>query len=304
MTPDAKVGRIARKQHGLITRSQGRGSGLSDAAIDWRIAVGRWLAFRRGVHTIAGVPPSERQAAMAACLAAGLDAVLVSHLTAARLWGLALPRPDRIDLLGAPVRLTGVRSHQSSTVVAVDRAHLGAIPLTSPARTLVDSSATVAPERLGSVVDDALRRGLVKLEDLRACHEQVDTGPGRRSTLAMREVLRKRQPGYSPGDSDRELDIVRLLAGTDLPAPVLGHRVRIGRRTYKLDVAWPEVMRAIEFDGWDTHRTYTAFHGDRQRIRRLVAAGWTILPVTAQTDLHELIGDLVGLFALDPVLAA
>jgi hypothetical protein len=111
----------------------------------------------------------------------------------------------------------------------------------------------------------------------------------------MRAVLDARGPGYHAGDSDRELDLLRLLGGAGLPAPVLGHRVRLGRHTYKLDIAWPEVLVALEFDGWDTHRTFTAFHGDRQRLRRLVAAGWRIVPVTARTDSHELIGDVTQL---------
>jgi hypothetical protein len=298
VTSDAKVGALAQRQHGLISRGQARWCGLGDDAVEWRLAAGRWLVFRRGVYVIAGAPTTERQAVMAALLAAG-DGVMASHLTAARLWGLDLPSPDRIDVVGRHLRLTGVRSHQSGTLVAADAARVGGIRLTSPARTFVDCAKTVAGAELGPAVDDALRRGLVKLADLRRCHERVDTGPGRRPTLAMREVLLERRPGHAPGDSRREADIVRLLARTDLPAPVLGHRVSVGRRTYKLDIAWPEVKRAIEFDGWDTHRTFTAFHGDRQRTRRIVAAGWTILPVSAKTDLHELIGDLVGLFALD-----
>jgi hypothetical protein len=51
----------------------------------------------------------------------------------------------------------------------------------------------------------------------------------------------------------------------------------------------------LEYDSWEYHRTFTAFHGDRQRTRRLVAAGWTLVPVTSKTDPHELIGDLTHL---------
>jgi hypothetical protein len=301
MSSDARVAALATKQHGTITTAQARSCGLDDKAVAWRVSVGRWVPYRRGVYLIAGVPPSERQAVIAACLAVPGSAA--GRLTAARLWGLDLPSVDRVHLVGRQARLDGVVVHRSTTLVPADVSRLGAIPLTSPARTLVDCAGTVPRDCLGPVVDDALRRGLVKLADLRACHERVDTGSGRRPTVAMREVLVERQPGYSSGDSQREADIVRLLADSGLPAPVLGHRVRLGRRTYKLDIAWPEVMRALEFDGWDTHRTFTAFHGDRQRTRRLVAAGWTILPVTARTDLHELIGDLRALCALDPARA-
>ncbi|MCU1484653.1 MAG: hypothetical protein JWN67_1399 [Actinomycetia bacterium] len=297
MTPDAKVAGWACRQNGIVTHQQALEAGLTNRAIQVRVSTGRWIRLRRGVYVVAGTPQDERQVVLAACLAAGPEA-LVAHLSAGRLWGLALPRPAAIELVGPRRRLEGVVSHSSITLVASDRARLGAVPITSPARTLVDASGSVTPDRLGEVVDDALRRGLVRLEELRRCHERVDTGPGRRPTLAMREVLVRRQPGYSAGDSLREADIVQLLAASGLPAPVLGHRIRVGRRTYKLDIAWPEAMLCIEFDGWDTHRTYTAFHRDRQRGRRIVASGWTLLPVTAQTDLHELIGDVTRILDL------
>lgn len=292
---DADVAAIARRQHGLVTRAQATGAAMSRSAIEHRLAVGRWAVVRPGVYVVAGVPDSERQAVLAACLAGGRHHA--SHLTAARLWGFRLPDPEVIHVVGRHVRLAGVRSHQSTTVVPRDLSLLGAIPLTSPARTLVDCGCAVPAAQVGPVVDDALRRGLVRLADLRRCHQRIDTGPGRRPTLAMRAVLAERQPGHAPGDSQREADLVALLARSDLPAPVLGHRVRVGRRTYKLDLAWPEIRVALEFDGWDTHRTFTAFHRDRDRLRRLVAAGWTIVPVTSRTDLHELLADLTALFA-------
>lgn len=289
MTSDALIAEVARHQNGLVTRKQALEAGLSAKAIEHRLATGRWVLKRRGVYGIAGVPVSERQAVLAVCLATGTKA---SHLTAASLWGMQFPQPDAIHVVGPHSRLDGVRSHSSTTLDPSDVWRLGAIELTSPARTMVDCAGTVHPRQLGAVVDDGLRRGLVRLADLRACHGRVDTGPGRRATVAMRDVLQQRQPGYTAGDSQREADIVQLLARSGLPAPVLGFRVRIGRRTYKLDIAWPEFMVCIEFDGWDTHRTFTAFHGDRQRGRRIAAAGWTILPVTSKTDHHELIGDL------------
>lgn len=295
MGPDAVIAELARSQHGLVTRRQALLTGLSEKAIEHRLATGRWVVKRRGVYAIAGVPDSERQTVLAVNLATG---GVASHLTAASLWGLQLPTPDAVHIIGRHARLEGVRAHTSVTLEPGDIWQLGAIDLTSPARTLVDSAATVPSLRLGAVVDDTLRRGLVRLADLRACHERVDTGPGRRPTVAMRDALQERRPGYAAGDSQREADIVRLLARSGLPAPVLGHRVRIGRFTYKLDIAWPEFLVCIEFDGWETHRTFTAFHGDRQRGRRIAATGWTILPVTSKTDLHELIGDLTRLLVL------
>ncbi len=136
------------------------------------------------------------------------------------------------------------------------------------------------------------------VEDLRSCHRRIDTGPGRRSTLALRQVLAERQPGYDPGDSDRELWVIDVLVEAGLRAPVQQHRVRVAGHSYELDLAYPPELVAIEFDGWDTHRTFSAFHGDRQRTRRLVAAGWTLLPITSRTSLVELVSDVTAALAL------
>jgi very-short-patch-repair endonuclease len=66
----------------------------------------------------------------------------------------------------------------------------------------------------------------------------------------------------------------------------LQHRVRIDGRSYRIDLAYPEVMLAIEYDGWEHHRTRSAFDRDRARGNRLEILGWTVLRFTSQsTDL-------------------
>ena len=291
---DALVGRQAMYQHGLITRDQALALGGTGPMVAVRRRSGRWDVERRGVYAIAGTPPSLRRSVLGALLAVGAGSV-ASHLTAAQLWGLSFPAPDAIEITGRHARLDGVVAHRTTTLAPADVTVLGAIPILSPARTIVACSGRVPPFRLGAVVDDALRRGIVSLAALRDCHSRVTTGPGRRHTVALRHVLAERDPGYSAGDSPPEADLVRLLATANLPAPVLGHGVRIGRWRYRLDIAWPEALLALEHDGWEAHRTFTAFHGDRQRLRRLITAGWTILPVTAHTDRIELVRDVASL---------
>jgi very-short-patch-repair endonuclease len=291
---DAEIARWAMERHGLVTRAHAIEIGGTPDLIAGRVRTGRWVLERRGVYAIAGSPPTARRSILAATLALGAGAA-ASHLTAAQLWGLAFPAPERIELTGRFGRLDGVVTHQTKTLAPRDLTVLGAIPIMSPARTIVACSGRVPFWRLGEVVDDALRRGLVSLGALKECHERVATGPGRRHTVALREVLAERTPGYRAGDSPPEAELVRLLASVHLPAPVLGHAVRIGRWRYRLDIAWPEALVALEHDGWDTHRTFTAFHGDRQRLRRLTTAGWTILPVTARTDRVELLRDVTNL---------
>ncbi|MGZ8733935.1 MAG: endonuclease domain-containing protein, partial [Acidimicrobiia bacterium] len=67
------------------------------------------------------------------------------------------------------------------------------------------------------------------------------------------------------------------------PEPVIEHRLRLGRKKYRVDLAYPAAMVAIEIDGWEWHHTRAAFDGDRARANDLVAAGWTVLRFTSST---------------------
>lgn len=297
---DRAVAHLAVRQHGLVTRGQARQCGMSDNAIAGRLAAGRWRRVRTGVFVINGTPPSWEQQVHAACLAVGPSAV-ASDLTAGRLWGMLLPEPRIIEVVTPPgrqARLSGVRHHRRSTLHPTDVAGHGGIPVTSSARTLVDVGGRLPHQRLERAVNDALRRKLVRLEDLRTCHERVDTGPGRRPTVAMRSIMAERAPGFDPGGSDRELWVMKVLARAGLPPPVQQHRVHLGDRYYDLDLAYPPEWIALEFDGWDAHGTFLAFHGDRQRTRRLVAAGWRVLPITARTTPAELVADVTAALSL------
>src|SRR4051794_14431108 len=234
MTPDARIAEVAAKQHGAFSHAQARTAGFTDRMVDVRVGSGRWVPKRHGVYAIGGAPDTERQAVMVVCL---VSDVMAAGLTAARLWGLDFPPPRMLEVVGPRVRLDGVRSHRSSTLVLDDAARLGELRLTSPARTIVDCSGSVSTERFGLIVDDALRRRLVSLASLRTCHGRVDTGPGRRPTVALREVLAERSGDYQPGDSPPEPELLRLFRRHGIAAPVLGHRVKLGRRPYKLDVS-------------------------------------------------------------------
>ncbi len=266
MSKDEDVARLAERQHGLLTREQARRTGLNDRKITHRLASGRWRALRRGIFAIGGVPSTREQVIQAACLTC--PGAVASHLTAAWLWGLELPSPVTIELTttsSSRVRRAGIFQHRRPELLPADRARCRGIPVTSPARTR--RRVRIGPARtLGRMVDGALCRKLVVLADLQASHARVDTGPGRRPTVALRAVLAERAKGYDPGGSDRELWVKRILEAAGLPSPVQQHRVRVGTRVYDLDLAYPAEMVGLEFDGWDAHGSFTAFHHGRERF--------------------------------------
>jgi very-short-patch-repair endonuclease len=286
----------AAEQHGLVTRQQALAAGLTDRQVDDRLRSGRWTAPRRGVVQVLGAPLTEEQAVMAACLFAGPSAV-ASDLTAARLWRLRLPDPEHIEVTTPPgrrVRTEGVRQHRTRFLARDEVCRLRGIPLTTVARTLVDCAGRVPAEQLGRVVDDALRRKLLRLPDLARSYDRVAAGPGR-STAAMAKVLAERAPDHDPGGSDRERQVARVLVAAGLPTPVAQHRVVVAGRTFFLDHAYPDTRIGIEFDGWDAHGTFEAFHHDRERARLLVAAGWRLVVITARTTPADLVRDVRAL---------
>ena len=283
--------RIAAAQHGLITADQARIAGLGLSQRRWLTRSGRWLALRPGVYALAGSPPSRAQqvAAVALCLQPG---AWLSHATAGWLWGFRDVEGDEIEVITSLERrvgLVGVRSHRSGCLFSADLTVHGRLPVTSPERTLVDLSGRLAAADLAGVLDDGLRRHVLRLERLRRCVDRLACAPGRR-LAAVQGLLAARLPGYDPGDSDLETRVLRLLVRNGLPVPVQQYRVRLAGRAFRVDLAYPDSRLAIELDGWEYHRSRTAFDQDRSRANALVVAGWSVVRFTSRSSDDEIIG--------------
>lgn len=285
-----RLGTIAASQHGLIALDQALGAGLGAGQIRHRVRSGEWVVVRPRVYAVAGAPPTWAQAMAAATLSLQPYAWL-SHGTAGALWGFAGGGLEGIDVLvdsARRVKMAGVRSHRSGALFSADLTTHLRIPVTSPERTLVDLSATVPPPALGRLLDDGLRRRLVRLERLRSCVGRLGKSPGRRPSV-IQDLLVARLPGYDPGDSDLETRVLRALVAAGLPVLVQQYRVRIRGQTYKLDLADPPSRLAVELDGWEFHHTRSAFDDDRARANALVAHGWTLLRFTSRSTDAEIV---------------
>ena len=123
-------------------------------------------------------------------------------------------------------RLEGVRGHRSGALYDVDLTSRGSIPTVTAARALVDVSGRVTSKELGYVVDDALRRRLLSLEEPTALCGAVGTRAGPLAE-GMQRVLGDRLPGYSPGDSDLETRApCAALTRAGLPPPRQQYRMQ------------------------------------------------------------------------------
>lgn len=292
------VDAIGTSQYGLVARRQLLAF-LSPDEIEGWLSDRRLVPVRPGVYRLQGAPPCWEQRLLAVCMA---SQAVASHRSAARVWGLGGVAALRLEVtvpVGRVVRLQGVRAHRSTLLgpefVAVHRG----IPVTTPARTLIDLSAVASPPRVSDAVDEALRLRLLTLEELRACFD-VMAGRGRRRVAHFRPILDAREPGYDPGDSALEARVARWMTVSGLPAPVRQHPVLVDDRRYRIDLAYPEPRIAIELDGWADHGTRGAFDRDRQRGNDLELAGWTVLRFTSRSARKDVVRTVRAAVAAAP----
>jgi very-short-patch-repair endonuclease len=280
------VDQLARDQHGLVTSAQAV-KALGPSRKQRWVSQRRLVSVQPGVFRVNGAPESWHQAVLAAALAA--DAV-VSHRSAAELWGLIKPagfvdvsvRPDRQPCLRPPAILHRIGDLHPE--LAVERAGM---TVTDPIRTVIDLG-LVLPKW---AVSDALSRGLTtRLFDVAAVERLRDAlgRQGRNGTGVIRMVIDERLLAAVPEESLLEKRFMTLIRRSGLPVPSFQHEVwQGGRFMARVDAAYPSLRLAIEVDGYDPHSSPAAFQRDRTRQNRLVALGWTVLRFTWHDVVRE-----------------
>jgi very-short-patch-repair endonuclease len=209
---------------------------------------------------------------MAAVLACGPEALL-SHDSAAELWGIVGSRtraPEEGEIKAPSVihvsvpseverRRTGLEIHRRR-LEPEDRAGHAGIPVTSPARTLVDLACRARPDQLEAAVSEADKLGLVDPEELRRF---VNRRPGLAGAPVLRSVLDHRT--FRLTDSELERRFLRLVERAGLPRPLTQKQVN----GFKVDFYWPELRLIVETDGLRYHRTPAQQAKDRLRDQAL-----------------------------------
>jgi len=289
------VNEITARQLGLITRAQARRAGLSPDAIRHRLERGIWVQLRPGLYLVAGTPRSWEQDALGAVLIAG-ELAWASHATSARFWRyLGFEDDKRLEVttpLEKRVRQRDVVVHRSGLIEDRDLRVVREVPCMSPARTIVDLSSRLTVDRLGRLVDDGLRRGLLTVGGLdHEVRRFWKYAPGR-SPKTLEAVLADRVPGYHGTKSDLEHDVYDAIVKSGLPAPVRQHKVVVNGQPYYIDMAYPERFIAIEADGFDFHRGRAVFDSDRARQNDLVNLGWLVLRFTSAFSDERIVADV------------
>ena len=278
----------AQEQYGLLTRAQILEE-LSAEQLRRRRAGGLFINVDRGVYRLAGAPRTWEQHLMTACLAVS-DPVAISHRTAALLWGTDVVAKDGTHLVIPRER--GVQKVRDADVhrlvlPAADIASQKGIPVTTPARTILDLSTDVGVTQLERLVDDFLHRRILEIGDLA---KRVDAPlPLPRFDRHVVSEIVARRSGSEAANSRGAEWMYDAIVAAGLPAPVRHHRVTIGQRVRVIDCAYPEARIAVEFDGWSVHGDHTHFHGDRKRLFQFEMEGWLVLLVTQQWSSTELV---------------
>ncbi len=212
---------------------------------------------------------------MAAVLACGPGAA-ASHRCAGDLWELLASNTGRIDMT-VPSRAgrrppKGVRLHRAGALPSREITVHRRIPVTTPARTLLDLAAVVDRRSLERAVE---RAEALRIFDLTAIRAVLAAHPRRAGSSALRSVL---QLWVQPSHSRSELEerFLILCDTQDIPLPLTN--VRVG--PYEVDFLW-RMQRVIgETDGHRHHGTRAAFERDRERDARLSAAGYRVVRFT------------------------
>ena len=282
---------VARCQLGLATHDELTAQGWTAREIQHAIDDHELYRMRRGVYRGAGVPITQDLVWAAAQRAAG-DTHALSRLTAAAIWNLKrYPPPDSIDLLtgtASRARFEGVRATRTRWLPASDVTTRRGLRVTTAARTLADTCNDVPFAVFKSAAHDAMRRTILRPVDFIRCVEAMPR-TGRHSIKPARLLIATMVPGFDPGDSEPELDVVAALKSGGYPEPDQQIWVRGPEWKYKIDVGYRCVKHGFEYQSEQEHFNRESFHDDPRRLGRLQRAGWTIWPVTSRTSRAELL---------------
>ena len=274
---DRLASMIAREQHGLVARRQLLAIGFSGRAVERRIERGVLHPVHRGVYALGFRLRSKEARWMAAVLACGPGAVL-SHRSAARIWGLSPGSSRAIEVTRtrgwrAP---DGVVVHRGP-VPADERTEVEGIPVTTVPRTVLDYAVGASRGEVERALNEMEVR---QLRDALSIRDLLARYPRRRGSAVVRALLD--EGAETRGVTKRELEerFAALVERHGLPRPRRNADLAVRGRLFNVDCLWPDARLVVELDGRAAHGTRKAFEADRERDRLMLADGWRVMRIT------------------------
>lgn len=288
--------KLVRRQHRVIARWQLLDLGFSAKAIEHRIAKGKLFPIHRGVYSVGTPNVSRLGRFMAAVLACEPRAVL-SHDSAAALWGLLKKDPRLIEVsvpAPASARVSGIKVRRRAKLEPRDVARQHGIPVTSPVLTLIDMAARHQPRRIEAMVNEADALNVIRADVLR---EAIEEHPGRPGVPALRALLDRDTFVLTQSELERMFLPIARRAG--LPKP----RTQRHLGSHRVDFHFPELNLVVECDSLRYHRTPSRQAADTRRDHAHRRAGRESIRFThhqiAREDeyVEAVLGDVVSLAA-------
>jgi very-short-patch-repair endonuclease len=278
---DAAVWALVRRQHGVVARRQLLELGLGARRIERRIASGRLHPVWRGVYAV-GRPQLERHGRWWAAVLAGGPGAVLSHGSAAALWGFGEERAGIVEI-SVPARrrcrLPGIRAYRRAALGPEDLAEHEGVPVTSPTLTLIDEATRLHPLPLERCVNEADKLERVRADVLHASLDRYRGQPGVAPLRALLDPLT-----FRLSDSDLEVFMRRLARAAGLRAVP---KKRTWVNGYRVDFFWPDLGIVVEADGLRYHRTPSQQKRGLKRDQTHLAAGMWPLRFSHWQVSHE-----------------
>ena len=240
--------RLAEPQHGHVTRQQLLAMGVSGSEIQHLVEKGLLIRVHAGVYALGYRQRTPKAMAAAAALACG-DGAVLSHDSAAALYGLReWPRIPEVTT-AVRRRRPGIRVHRSGTLMETDVTRQYGIPVTTAARAILDVAGRLSDAELIQIVSDARRAGRL--------------GPTALHRLLAASVRAARliDPKQAPSESIFMAMFLLFLKRYRLPIPL----TECWFHGFRVDAIYPAHRLIIELDSWEFHSNPVQFERDRMR---------------------------------------
>jgi hypothetical protein len=268
-TREERIGRIARRQAGVVSRGQLAYAEIPDATVARCIARGYLTRLLPRVYAVGHTAPSRESDLWAAVLYAGPGAML-SHASAAHKRGLIIYAPGEIHLSTPRCKIRSlpgvVRVHAGREL---ERDLHEGIPATTNAQTVLDLAADAKNFKL-------VRRALAVLDyrgELCLPALEAICGKGRPGSRALREALDIHRPELAHTNGELEEAFLYLCERFGLPIPLFNRRLC----GFPVDAYWPDHKLVVEVDGGDNHSSRGQVRVDRRKELALRAAGHSVV---------------------------
>jgi very-short-patch-repair endonuclease len=161
----------------------------------------------------------------------------------------------------------GVHIHRTRQLLPRDVRIRERLPVTSPARTLLDRAGTLTTRELERELDEALT--VLKIVRVPQVQAVLDRAHGRPGAALLRRLLHNRTHETVTREEAERL-FLGMIREAGLPEP----ETQVWLEGFSVDFLWRAQRVIFEIDGYTFHTSRSAFDRDRRKDLVMKAAGW------------------------------